>query len=265
MRSKKSKQYFGVAIVAAVLFLAPGDPGPAAQGMQSGGEGIGSVQPVQRERQQLVYRPRAIGAPERRVGAGSRGEGERQSSKGGDLMMTVLAPKEIGLTTKPQPTLYWFSSRAISHPVNLIVMAEEGSDTVTPIVNHRINGGVAAGIHQLSLEKAGVRLDPDKNYAWSVEVMVDPDQPSKNLVTTGGLRRMTPPPELQKQLKSTPLEQQPVLYAENGIWYDALEILSNTLIAAQPRNPLWHQQRAELLEQGDLPEVAEFDRHRSGG
>jgi Flp pilus assembly protein TadD len=51
----------------------------------------------------------------------------------------------------------------------------------------------------------------------------------------------------------------PALYAESGIWYDAIDDLSR-LISAEPDNRRLREQRAALLEQVGLREAAEFDR-----
>ena len=49
--------------------------------------------------------------------------------------------------------------------------------------------------------------------------------------------------------------------AEAGFWYDTIAELS-ALIAAAPRDMTLRQQRAALLEQQGLPEVAAYDRQR---
>jgi len=245
-----------VGILTIFVVLVSGGPVWSAEKGQS----IGAS--VQQDRQRVVYKPRAIGAPERRVGAASRAPADRKDTLGEGsraLMIAVLTPKEIGLTIKVQPTLYWFASRPISQPTNLIVEEQgEHERPVVPIVNYRIPGGIAAGIHPISLERLGVKLEPDKNYAWSVEVVLDPDRPSKNLVATGGLQPIAPSEALRTRLRSSKSEEHPALYAEAGIWYEALSALSD-LIAAHPRDPIWRQERSGLLQQVDLPEAAAFD------
>src|SRR5271168_697816 len=50
------------------------------------------------------YVPPMRGAPGGRTGGGSRG------IKGSDLTIAVLAPDHVGLTAEDQPTLYWYAS-----------------------------------------------------------------------------------------------------------------------------------------------------------
>jgi hypothetical protein len=49
------------------------------------------------------------------------------------------------------------------------------------------------------------------------------------------------------------------LYAEAGLWYDALSLLSERIEAA-PTDADLRRQRAALLEQVGLRQAAEFDR-----
>jgi uncharacterized protein DUF928 len=47
--------------------------------------------------------------------------------------------------------------------------------------------------------------------------------------------------------------------AEAGLWYDAIAVLSERIESA-PNDPLYRKQRAALLEQVGLPDVASYDR-----
>lgn len=196
----------------------------------------------------FTYRPPlGTAKPVRVVGAGARAPID------GDLMISVLSPEHVAYTTKAQPTLYWFASRPIRHPIEVVIIEVviASQDRIEPVFRKRLDGA-AAGINQISLERLGVRLDPNKEYEWSVEVVIDPKQHSRSPVTKTRLQRIVASGGLAAQLQSAALEEQPAIYAENGIWYDSLEAVSR-LIAAQPHNPLWQQQRAALLEQGELP------------
>jgi len=50
----------------------------------------------------------------------------------------------------------------------------------------------------------------------------------------------------------------PFIYAEAGIWYEALSTLS-LLIKKEPRNKRFRKERASLLEQVGLERVAEYE------
>ena len=47
------------------------------------------------------------------------------------------------------------------------------------------------------------------------------------------------------------------------MWYDALMAISN-LIADEPNNPIFQKQRAALLEQVGLSQVAQYELEQAG-
>jgi hypothetical protein len=65
---------------------------------------------------------------------------------------------------------------------------------------------------------------------------------------------------LTERLQVVLAGERPAVFAENGIWYEALDTLSR-MIADQPTRRDLKLLRALLLDQVNLPEAAEFDRH----
>jgi hypothetical protein len=98
-------------------------------------------------------------------------------------------------------------------------------------------------------------------YDWSVAIVLDATQRSQDIVVRGTIALVPPPEGLQSQLTQAGKVGAPRLYAGAGLWYDALAALS-TLIDATPQEPTLRQQRAALLEQEQLTEVAAYDRQR---
>ncbi|MBI3988963.1 MAG: DUF928 domain-containing protein [candidate division NC10 bacterium] len=115
-------------------------------------------------------------------------------------------------------------------------------------------------MHRLRLADYGVRLSPGVRYQWFVALVVDPDRRSKDILMGGTIERIELPESLQTKLAATSPAEMPHLYAEAGVWYDAVTAISD-LIEAAPHDPMLRQQRAALLEQVGLPEIAEYDRH----
>ena len=77
----------------------------------------------------------------------------------------------------------------------------------------------------------------------------------------GTIERITPEFSPAKVPPSSSLDAVH-FYAAQGLWYDAMAAISD-LIATAPLNDLFRQQRASLLQQVGLQEVAEWDlRHR---
>jgi hypothetical protein len=64
---------------------------------------------------------------------------------------------------------------------------------------------------------------------------------------------------IASQIKKTRQAQWPAVYAEAGLWYDAIDQLSKQ-IGADRGNRALREQRAALLDQVGLRDAAAFDR-----
>jgi uncharacterized protein DUF928 len=196
-----------------------------------------------------VYTPPKRGAPGGRIGGGSRG------TQRDGFSLSVLAPDHTGLTTDPQPTLYWFiSSDLAATSVELTLMDPDGTQ---PLLENRVSPPVKTGLHSIRLSEYGVRLKPGVPYRWFVALVVDPDRRSKDILAGGFVELVEPPAGLPAQVAKTDKKELPQLYAAAGLWYDAVGSISQ-LIDAAPNDASLKQQRAALLEQAGLTEVAKL-------
>ena len=168
-------------------------------------------------------------------------------------MLSVLAPDHAGLTASEQPSLYWQISTATTYPVELTIMDPR---QIEPVLETRLAGPIQAGLHRVRLADYGVRLDPDVPYRWYVAVVVDPDRRAKDVLAGGVIERVTPSQDLRQRLAAAPREQVAAVYAGDGLWYDALTAASD-LVEAAPGDPAVRRERAALLTQVGLREVAQ--------
>lgn len=163
------------------------------------------------------------------------------------LSITVIAPDHVGLTTMAQPTLYWHASSPIRGAVAITVQ-DESSDA--PALEARVELDGARGMIAVPLQALGVRLATGAEYRWSVAVLEDEDNPSRNVVTSGYVRRVSAPARAEND--------EPAALAQSGYWYDAISALGER-IGREPAQPQWHRQRAALLDQVGLAEAARDD------
>lgn len=196
-----------------------------------------------------VYRPPLRGAPGGRVGGGTRGVGEEL------ITLYVLAPDHVGLTFQEQPALYWYLPKSTNYPIEVTIIEDQA---VYPLVEKSISLPVKPGFHHINLKEYGVHLSIGKQYRWFVTFVTDPDHRSKDIVAGGMIERIEFPEALRVKLAQADKTETPNIYAEEGIWYDALMMISD-LIEASPNDTILHKQRASLLEQVGLPEIAEFE------
>ena len=92
-------------------------------------------------------------------------------------------------------------------------------------------------------------------YQWIIRVADDSNAGSTERIAGGGIERIEPEARLRSRLTAAAPGQRASVLARSGIWYDALDALSNR-IDASPRNAHLRNQRAALLEQGGLGRAA---------
>jgi len=170
-----------------------------------------------------------------------------------------LAPDHIGMTTREQPVLYWYLSQVLTEPVDVtfFVMGEP-----RPIFEARLVPPFEAGLQTLNLAEFGVWLPSRVPYQW--RVVCSGAGGNKELVGGGVVMRIPVPDQLSSDLVRAGKGDLPHLYAQSGIWYDALTSVSD-LIVASPSDAALHQQRASLLEQIGLADLARLDREAKLG
>jgi hypothetical protein len=195
-----------------------------------------------------VYRPPLRGAPGGRVGGGTRGTAARDV-----FVLSALAPDHSGLTVSEQPTLYWFISGDTSLPVEFAIIDPGG---VEPLVETALKSPVKRGVHQIRLADYGVKLSTGVAYRWSVTVVPDANRRSRDILASGVLERVAPSEALRAKVSTVPKDQLAFVYAESGIWYDALAAISE-LIASTPGDATLQRQRAALLSQAGLPSISD--------
>lgn len=194
--------------------------------------------------QMPVFHPPGIssGALPIRVGGGSRGG----SSDG--VKVEALVPDAVALTTKEQPSLYWFQSKESKTRCE-VTLTEP--NVAKPLLVLESSKSASAGIHRIRLSDFKVKLKPGVVYKWSVALVLDPSHRSQDILATGIVQHVEPSAELSKKLATADDSSRAAIYASEGIWYDAMESVSN-LIEKNPKDKVLQDQRASLLKQVGL-------------
>jgi hypothetical protein len=202
-------------------------------------------------RTKIVYKPPLRGAPAVRIDGGSRGSGVSL------ICLTVLAPDHTGLTVQEQPSLFWYQSEPADVPFELTVLENKKAQ---PILDMKLPNAHNTGIQRLKLSDYHVTLSPGIEYEWVVALVVDPDSRSRDVVASGYIERAAPSAALSARLANASKIDLPGIYAEEGVWYDALEAVSD-LVDTQPNNASWRTERADLLQQAGVTNAASASRN----
>lgn len=201
------------------------------------------------EKKAFSYKPPMRGKPGNRVGGGTRGTQEDMP------VIAAFVPDHTGLTTQGQPVLYWYLSKTTKNNIEFTLNDDKG---IQPVVEVTLKNIDRPGIHAIRLSDYNISLLQGIEYQWFVSVVRDPEQRSRDIIATGMIRRIEPSKGLIEDLARagmTGKTEVPFVYAENGIWYDALSSISQ-LIETNPGDKALPGQRALLLQQIGMAEFA---------
>jgi hypothetical protein len=195
------------------------------------------------------YKPVVSGAPTRRVGGGTRGGNTPATAS---ITIAVLTPEETGKTINSSPKLYW---AIYSKKAQKITFSLSDPSKTEPILE-KVLPEVTEGIHSFDLAAESIKLSKEVEYEWSVTVMNE-DNSLSDKYSSGSIVYVNKPTTLEKELKgnNTPA----FVYAKQGLWYDALQSLSESIDHNTANAANLRQQRAALLTQVGLKMVVEHE------
>jgi hypothetical protein len=108
-----------------------------------------------------------------------------------------------------------------------------------------------------------VRLALGKQYRWFVSLVSDSKRRSRDILAGATIERTDPVGAETMLSKQDGGPGEAHHLAETGHWYDAIAILSDE-IDHNPSEPSLRTQRAGLLQQVGLTEIANFDLSHRG-
>jgi hypothetical protein len=201
-----------------------------------------------------IYVPPSRKAPRTRTGGATRGTGPAVPA------VEVLAPESVGLTLESQPVLYWYIGEPANRRAELIVLKETAAE---PLLTASLGVPKHSGVQRIRLADHGVELETGVDYQWFVAITSKADPDGHDHVAGGGIALTDVPAKLAPKLAATSEARRAHVLAEGGIWYDAMDALSQR-IADAPDDATLRLQRADLLDQVGLGEVAQAERAAAG-
>ena len=197
--------------------------------------------------------------PEDTEGGGSRDDSNscgldyinrRQKNTGDRSTFTAIAPIGYdGLTTASHPT-FWIELPENSAQQAVLLIKESSNSNWHQSATHwqqSIDLKGKAGIIGIKLAKDAPALEIGKNYQWVV-ALVCGNRPNPNdPLVAAGIKRV----DDRITMKSTLTQlDRASLYAEKGVWYDALDILIASKSSVSNWNNIW----VKYLQSGGLAE-----------
>ena len=163
----------------------------------------------------------------------------------------VLSPDHIASTFRERPVLFYYLSKPVNATLQFAITERSSFE---PLIEQELRVEQEKGIQKIDLSKYKISLQESANYRWSVFYVLDPDNRSLDVFTSGFVKRIKPNPELEKELEkcSGDKARQAALLAKNGIWYDALELLSSAIEEGGKNTSRLKKVRADILKQSGL-------------
>jgi hypothetical protein len=163
-----------------------------------------------------------------------------------------------GLTRMEHPTFWFYVPYAKSALVDISFTLQDDSNPVDPNIiyqNSTIAPAPTPGMIRIALPKSSTALAVNKPYHWFLKLNMGCTSGQRPIYAEGWIQRMELDRNLSKQIDRATSTEKVGLYAENGLWHDALTTLAN-LRTAKPQDPGLSQDWQNLLNAVGLGALA---------
>jgi len=184
------------------------------------------------------------------------------SSKQGE---TIPVTKIWGLTTDDYPTFWFFVPYDKSSITEMEFVIKDKSQKPSKTIYRKfLDKPEKPGIISVDTKKAIEPLQVgqtkhQKKYHWFLKLKVkcSPQQSVESKFVDGWIERVNLNANLTKSIQQATPVQKAALYAENGIWHDALTVLGKTR-SNQPDNASSLANWTTLLKSEELDSLANY-------
>jgi hypothetical protein len=163
-----------------------------------------------------------------------------------------------GLTRMEHPTFWFYVPYAKPALVDLSFKIQDDSNPAEPKIIYQdatIAPAPTSGMMRITLPKSSPALVANKPYHWFLELNMGCTNGQRPIYAEGWIQRTELDRNLSKQIDRATSIKRVSLYAENGLWHDALSTLAN-LRATRPQDPALTQDWQNLLEAIGLKDLA---------
>jgi hypothetical protein len=165
-------------------------------------------------------RPERV-SQKRTVGSGSRSGNSCQSSWEKDSLVLLVPEAEVvHLTANSSPSLYFYA-RIDENPstvkFNLVNPVKRSQN---PLVQKTITID-KSGIYRIDLEDK-IELDTNELYLWQIGIPCENNSDRFQQILRAGIKKIEMSESLKREIESAESTRKTEIYAEQGLWYDAL-------------------------------------------
>ncbi|WP_427160247.1 DUF928 domain-containing protein [Aliinostoc sp. HNIBRCY26] len=151
----------------------------------------------------------------------------------GKQLVTPLTPaSKWGLTFAQRPQFFWYLPLSSAKTAQFLLLSEADKkilyETTLSLPNQ-------SGIVSYNLPENAPALEINKTYRWLLVLVCDSEDFSTNPRFEGLVERVQPEASLSQKLANADAKKLPAIYAEAGIWYEALSAIAQQRYS-NPRN-----------------------------
>ena len=172
----------------------------------------------------------------------------------GKIKLTALVPKnQIGRTVSEYPEFFFYLPQTDAQVAEFVLQDENGNQIYQTTLKINNSSGIV-GV-SIPTNQNVSPLQVGKIYRWAVALICDTEDRSTDVFAAGIVRRVELSADIRSELEKADPRQKAVIYAQTGIWQDAL----GTLAAARRANPNDPDLAADwkiLLDSVKLGEIA---------
>ncbi len=200
----------------------------------------------------IQYRPPAgQGKPQSTVGGGTRTTCFLDQEQPKPPLTLLVPAGKLGTTTYQHPQLFVYVPSTSAQQAEFLVRDPNGDFEYRA----RYTLPKTAGIVKVELPDSETGLEAGKDYEWMFAIICDADSRDRDIVDVGSLQLTELSATQKSQLEQAEPLKRAELYAEYGIWHDAVATLASLQCSEQ--NPtLTHWQQLLQSEAVQLNSIA---------
>ena len=170
--------------------------------------------------------------------------------------ITLIAPENVGLTSIPQPSLFWYISASYNGLVEF-TLNEVGTLNPISVLYILIEGVTEKGIYKFDLEYFDILLKENLEYEYHLALVINELERSNDISVSAVIKYVKATNISNRRLTNTSDNKLYYVYADVGYWYDAFENLQNQINMGLS-DTILKSHRKELLKQVNLPLVSDY-------
>jgi Domain of Unknown Function (DUF928) len=211
------------------------------------------IQPQAKQTKNTWLLSQGFKPPQRGNPPASAGGATRSNSCIKRKITPLLPPNKLGLTFAKHPTFFWHIPTSATKPAKLTILTDNDR---TKFYETSFTLPGKPGIISFTLPNNAPPLAVGKTYHWYLTVVCDAEDQSGNPRVDGWVERTQPELRLSQALAKATARKLPAIYAEAGIWHEALTTLVK-LRRAEPNNPKVKMDWQKFLQSVELNAVVQ--------